>query len=265
MNILEALHAESGTVCAVGAGGKKTTLYSLASRATDGVAPKTVVTASVRIPFFDSHVGRVEITDEPVSVLEERAGGEPGTNGGTETSGVNDDWPLGLVPDRADEERYGGYDNETIDKIDASGEADLVLVKADGARMRDFKAPDDHEPQLPRCTDTVIPIASAHVVGEPLSTELVHRPELVTDITGLERGEEIRPADVAAVLASEQGGMKDVPEDATVVPLLNKVDDEELRDTGTEIATDLLERSDRVGRVVLAQMIDDDPLVDVLE
>ncbi|GAB7020035.1 selenium cofactor biosynthesis protein YqeC [Halostagnicola bangensis] len=259
MNILEALRAESGTVCTVGAGGKKTTLYTLASRATEDVAPRTVVTASVRIPFFDSHVERVDVTEEPVSALEERA------DGGTGTSDANGDWPLGLVPERADEERYGGYDNEIIDEIDASGEADLVLVKADGARMRDFKAPDDHEPQLPQCTDTVIPIASTHVVGEPLSTGLVHRPELVADITGLELGEEIRPADVAAVLASEQGGVKDVPEDATVVPLLNKVDDEALRDAGVEIATELLERSDHVDRVVLAQMIADDPLVDVLE
>ncbi|AHF99920.1 dehydrogenase [Halostagnicola larsenii XH-48] len=259
MNILEALRAESGTVCAVGAGGKKTTLYALAARAADGVAPETVVTASVRIPFFDSQVASVAVTEEPVSVLEQRIERE------TNSSATDGGWPLGLVPGRADEERYGGYDCETIDDIEDSGLADLVLVKADGARMRDFKAPADHEPQIPQRTDTVIPIASAHVVGEPLSTDLVHRPELVAEITGLEPGDEIRPTDVAAVLASERGGMKDVPEGATAVPLLNKIDDQSRRAVGTEIATELLERTSAVDRVVLARMIDDDPLVDVLE
>lgn len=259
MNLLEALRAESGTVCAVGAGGKKTTLYALAARAADGVAPKTVVTASVRIPFFDSQVASVAVTEEPVSVLEHRV--ERKSNSSTTDGG----WPLGLVPGRADGERYGGYDCETIDDIEDSGLADLVLVKADGARMRDFKAPADHEPQIPQRTDTVIPIASAHVVGEPLSTDLVHRPELVAEITGLEPGDEIRPTDVAAVLASERGGMKDVHVGATVVPLLNKIDDREQRAVGTEIATELLERAPAADRVVLARMIDDDPLVDVLE
>lgn len=259
MNILEALRAESGTVCAVGAGGKKTTLYALAAHATHGVAPKTVVTASVRIPFFDSQVAGVAVTEDPVPVLEHRAERE------SNSSDTDGNWPLGLIPGRADEERYGGYECETIDNIDAAGLADLILVKADGARMRDFKAPADHEPQIPQRTDTVIPIASAHVVGEPLSTDLVHRPELVTEITGLESGDEIHPTDVAAVLASDRGGMKDVPEGATVVPLLNKIDDEAQRAVGTEIATELLERAPAADRVVLAQMIDDDPLVDVLE
>ena len=248
MDVLEALQAESGVVAVVGAGGKKTTLYTLAARASHDAGCRAVVTATVRIPIFDRHVEDVAVTDDPVAALE-----------------CADAWPIGVVPERESEDRYVGYDRETIDDIAAADVADLVLVKADGARTREFKAPNEREPQLPPSTETVIPVASVAVVGEPLSAEYVHRPERVAAITGRDRGETIRPADVAAVLASERGGLKEVPDGATVVVVLNKVDDATRRGDAEEIATALLERSPAINRVVLSRMIDDEPVIQVLE
>lgn len=66
-------------------------------------------------------------------------------------------------------------------------------MKADGARNRLFNAPGDHEPQITENTDTVLPIASARIVGEPLTEEFVHRPERVADLADLDIGDEIRP------------------------------------------------------------------------
>lgn len=246
MDLLEALRAESGVVAVVGAGGKKTTLYALAARAAGGRAPRAVVTATVRIPIFDQHVETVAVTDDPVAALERTT-----------------KWPIGVVPER-EGDRYEGYETGVVDDL-AADVADIVLVKADGARTREFKAPGDREPQLPRRVDTVIPIASVHAVGKPLSAEYVHRPERVAAITGRNRGDPIRPADVARVLASERGGLKGVPDGATVVPLLNKVDDADLRGIGEEIAREIVERAPAASRVVLARMIDDDPVVDVVE
>lgn len=240
MDIVEALGVDRGLSCVVGAGGKKTTLYSVASR-----IGRAVVTATVRIPIFDGRVETVHVTDEPVAALKDA-----------------DAWPIGLVPER-EGDRYLGYDPEVVDGIAASGTADAVLVKADGARTRWLKAPNEDEPRIPAATDTVVPIASARVVGEPLSEERVHRPGRVAAITGLEPGEEIATDDVARVLASEDGGMKGVPDGATVVPLVNMVDDDSLEAIGREIAEGVLARAD-VPRVVLARMIDDDPLVAIV-
>lgn len=214
--------SESATplVCVVGAGGKKTALYALAER-----FERAVVTASVRIPIFDEHVARVAVTDDPLAALAD-----------------NDDWPLGLVPAREEGgERYLGYENARVGEIGAAAPGP-VLVKADGARMREFKAPGDREPQLPSDTDTVLPIASAHVVGQPLTEERVHRPERVAAVTGLDPGEPIGAADVGAVLASPEGGLKGVPEGATVVPVVNKVDDGDLEATAREVAAAFYER-----------------------
>lgn len=241
MDVVEAVGAGSGLTCVVGAGGKKTTLYSLAPR-----IPRAVVTATVRIPPFDSRVAALSVTDDPVAAVE-----------------AADEWPVGVVPGR-EGDRYLGYDPVTVDAVAASGAPDAVLVKADGARTRWLKAPNEDEPRIPATADAVVPVVSARVVGEPLTEERVHRPERVAAVTGLEPGDEIGAYDVATVLASERGGMKGVPAGASVVPLVNMVDDEALADVGREIAGEVLARAD-VPRVVLARMIADDSLVDVVE
>lgn len=243
MRLETALEATDGLVSVVGAGGKKSTLYTLASR-----LDRAVVTATVRIPIFDEHVRSVRVTQDPVAAVRAAA---------------DDDWPLGIVPERERDDRYRGYDLETVAEIAGVDSVGTTLVKADGARMRELKAPNDREPQIPAATDTVLPVASVRAVGEALTDELVHRPELVAELTGRGIGETIRPEDVAATLASPSGGMKDVG-NATVVPILNKVDDPDLAATAREIASEILDRAD-VTRVALTQMTGDQPLVDVVE
>jgi probable selenium-dependent hydroxylase accessory protein YqeC len=233
MNLIEALAADAKLVCVVGAGGKKTTLYALANR-----LDRAVVTATVRIPIFDDQVAEVRVTRDPVGALRDAT-----------------DWPLGLVPERERADRYLGYDRETVTAIRATPGPDTVLVKADGARTRLLKAPNEREPQVPATADTVIPVASAKVVGKPLTEEYVHRPERVADLTGRALGDPITAADVGTVLASRAGGRKRVPPTATVVPLINMVDDTDLEATARDIAATVHARAD-VPRVVLARMLD---------
>ncbi|WP_336036928.1 selenium cofactor biosynthesis protein YqeC [Halobacterium yunchengense] len=235
MRLVEAVDA-SGVVCAVGAGGKKTLLYALAGR-----LDRAVVTATVRIPIFDEEVADVVVTDDPAGAVRDARA-----------------WPVGVVPEREREDRYRGYEPERIADL-AAADADAVLVKADGARTRRLKAPGDHEPRIPDCADVVVPIASVRAVGEPLTAAVAHRPERVAAVTGREVGDEIRAADVATVLAHPDGGLKDVPDGATVVPLVNMADDAALVDTATEIAAGVHERAD-VDRVVVASLKADDPV-----
>lgn len=240
MDIVDALGARRGTTCFVGAGGKKTAMETLGNR-----LEQAVVTATVRIPIFDSWVERVVVTEDPVSTIE-----------------ATSDRPLGVVPERERSDRYRGYDRTMVDQI--AGVADPLLVKADGARMRRFKAPSDREPQIPSTADTVVPIASVHVVGSPLTDDRVHRVDRVAELTGLDPGDEIRPEDVATVLASDRGGHKGVPDDATVIPLLNMVDDRELTATGREIASAIHDKRADIQRVVLSELRSEQPLVDVV-
>ncbi len=242
MDLVEALHASGNVTCVVGAGGKKSTLYALANR-----LERAIVTATVRIPPFESHVADVRVTETPRDTI------------GAETA-----WPIGLVRARERSDRYHGYETETIDEFVADLPENVsVLVKADGARTRWFKAPADNEPQLPDAVDVVVPIASARIVGTRLDDEHVHRPERVAALTALDPGDRISAADVATVLTSDRGGFKSVPESATVVPIINMVDDPEIEQTAREIAAEIYDRRD-VSRVVLSRMIDEQPVVDVV-
>ena len=240
MDIVSALHADEGVTCFVGAGGKKTTMYHLAER-----VARAIVTNTVRIPLFDPSVEEVVLAEDPATVPRE-----------VEAR------PLGIVRAQEGDDRYQGYEPEMIDRLAAST-ADPILVKADGARMRRFKAPGQGEPQLPTSTTTVVPIASVHVVGEPLDDRLVHRVDRVAELTGLSPGDTITTDDVATVLASTQGGMKAVPANARVVPLLNMVDTSALAETAEAIATAIHAKT-TVERVVLAEMRASSPLVDIV-
>ncbi len=240
MDPVSALHADQGICCLVGAGGKKTTMYALAER-----LDRAVVTATVRIPIFDEHVRDVRVTTEPASALADV-----------------DAWPVGLAPEREGDDRYRGYDPATVDAM-ASPDGPVFLVKADGARMRRFKAPDEDEPRIPRTASTVIAVVSAHVLGAPLDEGLVHRPERVAALADIAIGDRITPAVVAEVLTSPAGGRKAVPADATFVPLVNMVDDEDDRAAGRAIAEAIHARAD-VDRVVLAAMRELDPIVELV-
>lgn len=242
MDLVEALNAWGNVTCVVGAGGKKSTLYALAER-----LDRAVVTATVRIPPFEDHVADLRVTENPRGAV------------GDETA-----WPIGLVRAQERSDRYRGYETRTIDEFVAHLEDDIsVLVKADGARTRWFKAPAENEPQLPDAADVVVPIASARIVGERLDDEHVHRPERVAALTDLNPGDRISTTDVARVLASDRGGYKGVPESATVVPVINMVDDPNLEQTAREIAADIHDLRD-VPRVVLTRMIDEQPVVAVV-
>lgn len=230
-----------GVTAVVGAGGKKSTLYALAAE-----LERAVLTATVRIPPFEAHVERLEVTNEPAAVVSH-----------------NETWPLGIVAGRdGGRDRYLGYDTGTIDELAATVEVP-ILVKADGARTRWFKAPAENEPQLPTSTDLVVPVASVRAVGERIDDERVHRPERVASVLNKSIGSRIEAADIVTVLRSEHGGLKDVPADARVIPLINMVDDETLEPVAEEIARGLL-ADERIDRAVLGRM-DRGRVVEVLE
>lgn len=242
MDLVAEMGLGSGTTAVVGAGGKKSLIYQAASQ-----IDRAVVTATVRIPPFDDQVAEVIRTTRPWAALDSVAS-----------------WPVGLIP-AAEESRYLGYEIEEVDEIASHPASEAVLVKADGARNREFKAPGEDEPKIPGAADRVLAVVSTQIVGAPLAEPHVHRPERIRAITGLSSGESIGVEDVATVLASPEGGRKNAPTGAELVPVLNKVDDTADEETARAIAERVLIRSP-IDRVALTKLIDSGkPLVDIVE
>jgi molybdenum cofactor cytidylyltransferase len=115
-----------------------------------------------------------------------------------------------------------GVEPSLVDQVVSLDEVDVVINEADGSRMRPFKAPGDHEPVVPASTTLLVPVAGIDAVGAPLDDEHVHRAERAAELAGVNLGTTVEPDLIARVIANEQGGLKNRPQLARVIPLINK-------------------------------------------
>jgi probable selenium-dependent hydroxylase accessory protein YqeC len=244
--LLDLLHAHSGIVCTTGAGGKKTTLYRLAAAHPGRIA----LTASVATEPVPPEYRDIEIVAEPGALAAKVANASARR--------------IAYATPSNKPGRFGGVPLDLIESIHASAGFEVTYVKADGARMRLVKAPNDGEPQIPPGTATVIPVVSARVIGKPLTEKIAHRLDLVIAVTGATAGEILTPAHLARLLASPAGALRGIG-DAAVVPVINMVDDEETLNAARQAARLALGLTRRFGRIVLARMTADDPVRDVVE
>ena len=245
--LLEALEAHSGLVCLVGAGGKKTTLYRLAATHPGRVG----VTATVHIPHFPKTLNAYKVVAEKSALLTKVV------------EAANQNRVVAFAQPSEKRARHAGVEPLLISQIHAAASFDVTLIKADGARSRLLKAPDENEPQVPLVTHTVIPVVSAHAIGRPLTEDIVHRVDRVATITGASEGETITPAHLGKLLASDDGALKGVG-DAKVIPLIAMVDNEKLHVLARQAAEHALMLSRRFEHVVLAAMKKTEPLVEVV-
>jgi molybdenum cofactor cytidylyltransferase len=115
-----------------------------------------------------------------------------------------------------------------------------LLIEADGSRMKPVKAPAAHEPVIPPFVETVVVVAGLSALGQPLTPEWVHRPEIFANLSGLTPGERITPESLVRVLSHQRGGLKDIPEGARRLVLLNQADTPELQAVAGSMAGALL-------------------------
>ena len=137
-----------------------------------------------------------------------------------------------------------------------------LLNEADGSRMRPFKAPAGHEPVIPPETTLVVPIVGADVFGKALDADAVHRPELISALSGAPLGTAITPEVVARVLAHPEGGLKGVPHGARVIVAINKVESLPDRKPARETAERLL-REPAIHAVVFTSMRAEAPVLEI--
>lgn len=244
-DLLELLQARNGVACFVGAGGKKTTMYRLAAEHPGRVG----LTTTAHIEYFPRRLQAIQYIDEEAALLEHvRAA----------TARV-----IAFAQPSERPGRYAGITPASVPRFQHAGGFDLLLIKCDGARSRLIKAPNDNEPPIPEAVSTIVPIVSAKVFGRRLSEKLVHRPERLTAVTGVQPDEKIMPLHVARLLAAPDGALKHVGQ-ARVVPVINMVDDPARAALAREAAAQTLEMTDRFDYVVLARMRDEQPIVDVI-
>jgi len=152
-------------VAVVGAGGKTTLVYRLASEARAAGLTVLVTTTTHMGALDDEVTGPVLVDGESADTLV--ALGEALAGEGRAT----------LLGRRLRPDKLEGIAPARVDVL--APLADLVLVEADGARGRSLKVPAPHEPVIPASTTLVVVVCALDALGQPLDEDRVHRTSLV--------------------------------------------------------------------------------------
>ena len=249
MTLTEALNlAKDEVVALVGGGGKTSAMFRLAREVVGdrGTAITTTTTRifAAQIALAPAHVPARDATRESVSAA---------LAAHRHVLVIGDTNP-----------RDGKADGVSLDlfaRLRSWFPNACLVNEADGSRMRPFKAPAPHEPVIPPETTLVVPIVGADVFGQTLDADHVHRPELISALSGAPLGTPITPEIVAAVLAHPEGGRKGVPAGARVVVIINKVESLPDPKPAHETAERLL-RDPAIHAVLLTALRRDDPVIE---
>ena len=250
MTLATALQMRDDEVVAlVGGGGKTTAMFRLARETVEkgGSAITTTTTRifGTQIALSPGHLLAADATRERVAAAL-AAHGQVLVIGATDPGSG----------------KAEGVSLDLFHRLRAWCPGTCIVNEADGSRMRPFKAPAAYEPVIPVETTLVIPMVGADVLGQPLDADHVHRPELVSALSGAPLGTPITPQIVARVLVHPEGGRKGVPAGARIVVLVNKVDRLPDRAPARETAERLL-REPAIHSVVLTTLRGEEPVIEV--
>jgi molybdenum cofactor cytidylyltransferase len=211
MNLAQVFNLQADTRLAfVGAGGKSSAMFQLAKQA----GGRVIVTASAHLAAW-----QLKEADRHITV-----------NTAEDLASLQGDLPEGVTlligPVAQESERFEGLSPELLQQVDelAGRHQVPLLIEADGSRQRPLKAPAEHEPAIPPFVNIVVVVAGINGIGQPLSEEWVHRPELFGKLARLALGDVITKEAFIKVMNHPQGGMKNIPAQAHRLVMLTHVD-----------------------------------------
>ena len=213
--LVDALSVGKGDVVSlVGAGGKTTVLYALATDLRKrGLSVVATSTTHMQMPVMDT-------TAPPLVVV-----------------GDEDNWlttvkarlarygSVTVIQRRSREDKLEGVEPVMVDPLRSL--ADCVVIEADGARSRSLKAPARHEPVIPDETTLTIVLVGLDVLDGRLDEDQVHRLEVVTALSGTAPGMEVTEEVIAAAVI--KGYLPKIPKGSRHAVFLNKAADYRLR------------------------------------
>jgi molybdenum cofactor cytidylyltransferase len=212
MRLSHALRIVPGqSVAFVGAGGKTSAIQVLISEVQD--QSPVIATTSTRLGLTQNNIAKDHlILTNPEKIEDIRTI----LRANTSVLVTGDQVP--------GEPKWQGLNPEVLRRLReiSLGVGAVLLIEADGARMKSIKAPARHEPVIPEWVDTVVTMSGLDAIGKPFTPEYCHRAETAKTVLGIEGDGRIEPAHVSGLLRSPLGGIKDIPKQSSVRAFLRQ-------------------------------------------
>lgn len=199
----------------VGAGGKTTTMFTLAQELkTMGKSVLVTTTTAIYRPTPSQYdniiIGDVLLMD----ALIENSPSATLTLTGIVVFGSK----------VSSEGKLLGLDSLYIDKIFEKNIFDFILVESDGSKRKPIKAPAQHEPIIPKLSTKVIGLIGMDALGKKINNENVHRPEIFCSLTNGNLNDNIDEEKIYKLIKSQNGLFKSTPIKSEKYLILNKVE-----------------------------------------
>jgi len=210
-------------VALVGGGGKSSAMFRL-GRELAAAGQRTLLTTTTRLATAQIRLAPAHLIVAPEEPV---APGEPPLDrlvAQLERLFADHNPILLTGPAEAETEKLWGLRPALVDALARSHLAPVIVNEADGAKKKPFKAPAAYEPVIPTETSLVVPMVGLDILGRPLEQAQAHRVEQISRLSGLEPGQTITAEVVAAVMTHPEGGLRNIPPAARIIPLLNKLD-----------------------------------------
>jgi molybdenum cofactor cytidylyltransferase len=224
LSIAGAVRAEpTSRIAFIGAGGKTTALFQVAR---DLQSP-VIVTATSHLGIWQITLADRHIIANSTASLEALEHGLTG---------------ILLVTGRHEDDRTEPVDDDVLHRLHqfCSDRNIPLLIEADGSRQKPLKAWAEHEPPIPSFVNKVVHVAGLNALGKPLNNDSVHRTEMFSNISGLSIGEPITVQAIINALIHPDGGLKNSPQGAQKVAVLNQADTADLQSSASRMVQPLL-------------------------
>ncbi|MBF0497589.1 MAG: putative selenium-dependent hydroxylase accessory protein YqeC [Deltaproteobacteria bacterium] len=246
--------SEREMICLIGAGGKTTLMFALARQLVRS-GHRVVTTTTTRIFPPEDHQSPALILADGVKDV------RPAIHRALTHKGH-----ITLAARLLAEGKLAGLDPEFLCRLYEDDAVDYLIIEADGAAGRSIKAPAAHEPVIPAGASLVIPLVGLDAVNRPMDDGLVFRLDHFCSVVGKSRGQIITPADVANLLTSPQGSLKNIPPQSRVIPFLNKSDVPGGPVLARQVVAALAERRpESISRLIVGRAAHDQPVSEVFD
>lgn len=275
MDIVEACELKDREMIAVvGAGGKTALIFRLARELSRAGNKVLISTATRMFKPLSEQGGPLILDNNPFSAKEKICKAFGQTNMVT------------LAEQLIEGDKIKGVLPEVLDELFEEGVCSYILVEADGSRRKPIKGPGPHEPVMPQKATQVFGVIGMDAIGRTLDEKTVHRPELLSEITGTSMGSMIDCEIIARLILSPRGLFKNAGLFSKKILVLNKAEDFILLDKARQIAskvrTKLAEalRGDAgkccekegdssqksklfIGKILITSLLEEDPIIEI--